>query len=125
MSQVFAFECSVKGTDWRQIINHSSPGKAKYDYWLDVRESWPDVPFTAIRCRKIGAAHSSPDFIRNAAYRGLPDVRCGQRVRVDDSTGIIVSHNSSANFDVLFDKDAPKFAGLTLNVHPNECVLVA
>lgn len=56
-----------------------------------------------------------------ARRRGVPDARCGQRVLVGKSRGVIIGHNSSLNFDVLFDDDDPKFAGLTLNVHPADC----
>lgn len=120
---VFAFEVSVKDTDWKKVINAHSAGQAKADYWRDVRECW-DVPFTAMRCRKLGKPETSSAFIRNAVYRGLPDVRCGQRVNVGNATGVIVGHNSSANFDVLFDTDSPRFAGLRLNVHPDDCEIL-
>ena len=116
---LFAYEVSVAGRDWRQIVNARTPGKAKHSYHRQVLDAWPDVPFTAMRCRKVGAPQTSDAFRRNAAYRGLPDVRCGQRVIVGEARGAIVGHNSSANFDVLFDDDSPRYAGLTLNVHPN------
>ena len=114
---VFAFEVSVKGTDWARVVNARTRGAAKADYHRDVAESWPDIPFTAIQCRKLGAPRSSEDFIRVATKRGLPAMRCGDRVRVGDATGVIVGHNSSANFDVLFD-DGGRYAGQVLNVHP-------
>jgi hypothetical protein len=123
MKDVFAFEVTVKGTNWHQVINHATAGKAKAKYWRDVRESWPDVPFTAIRCRKLGSPRTSAEFVRNAVYRGLPNVKCGQRVQVGQSAGVIVGHNSSANFDVLFDDDSPLYAGQILNVHPSECLI--
>jgi hypothetical protein len=124
MNEVFAFEVSVAGTDWTKVINHRSAGKAKYEYWRDVTESWPDVPITAMRARKIGAPRTSEAFERNAKYRGMPEVKCGQRVKVGNALGVIVGHNSSANFDVLFDDDAPKYAGRRLNVHPQEIELL-
>lgn len=119
MSEVFAFEVSVRDTDWTQIVNARRAGKAKADYWRDVHESWENVRYTDIRCRKIGRPHTSEQFKRNAEYRGMPDVRCGQRVLVGESQGVIVGHNSSANFDILFDDDAPKYAGMVLNCHPD------
>lgn len=121
---ICAFEVSVKGTDWRRIINARTAGQAKSEYHSDIRESWPDVPFTAIRCCKLGAAYTSREFHRNAIYRGLPDVKCGQLIKVGDACGVIIGHNSSANFDVLFDDDSPLYAGLTLNVHPGECRVI-
>jgi hypothetical protein len=126
MNEVFAFEVSVKGTDWTKIINARSAGKAKHEYYRSVVESWPDVPFTAMRARKYnsGRPYTSEAFERNANYRGLPAVKCGDRVRVADCCGVIVGHNSSANFDVLFDDDAPRYGGMRLNVHPQDVQLI-
>jgi hypothetical protein len=124
MNEVFAFEVSVKGTNWSKIVNARTAGKAKYDYYRDVLDAWQDMPFTVMRCRKLGPAFTSQRFIENATYRGMPDVRCGQRVKVGDAVGCIVGHNSSANFDVLFDDDSPKYPGLTLNCHPSSVELL-
>lgn len=118
MTEVFAFECNVAGKDWADTINAHTRGKAKAAYFSRVREAWPDIPFTALLCRKLGRPHTNNGFVRNAEYRGMPEVRCGQRVRVGKAIGAIVGHNSSANFDVLFDLDSPEWAGLTLNCHP-------
>jgi len=120
---IFAFECSVKDAPWGpSIINSTTSGKAKCEYFRDVTDPWPDVRFIDIRVRKVGAAHTSEGFVRNVKYRGMPDVKCGQRVKVNGNSGWIVGHNSSANFDVLFDSG--KWAGCTLNVHPSEITLV-
>lgn len=100
-SALFAWEVSVKGTDWTKIVNARTSGQAKRDYHLDVRDAWPDVPYTAMRCRKIGAPHTSERFKHNARYRGMPDVKCGQRVKVGEARGVIVGHNDSANASVL------------------------
>ena len=121
MRKIFAFELSVKGTNWKKIINHETAGKAKYSYWLDVRESWPDIPFTDIRCRKIGNPYTSDGFVRNAIYRGRPEIKCGQRVVIEGNAGVIIGYNSSANFDILFDEGP--FDGLILNCHPDSCQL--
>ena len=119
---IFAFEVSVKGTDWTCIVNARTPGQAKRHYHLAVIDAWPDIPYTTLRCRKLGAPHTSADFERNARYRGIENVRCGTPVRVGAAHGVVVGHNDSANLDVLFDADSPKFANLRLNVHPAECV---
>lgn len=119
MTQLFAFECRHAGADrGGTIYNASSRGKALVQYLLDVRDCWPDVQFTDLRARKVGGPHTSEQFIRNARYRGLPKVRCGQRVKVGEAYGAIVGHNACANFDVLFDEGG-KHSGLTLNVHPS------
>lgn len=118
-TKVFAFEVRVAGEDWAVIINAHSRGQAKAHFW---QENSSDVPFTAIRARKLGAPQTPESFLHTARYRGLPDARCGQRVRVGDATGVIVGSNCSANFDVLFDTDSPRHAGLRLNVHPQEIV---
>ena len=121
--KIFSFNCYPKGKEeWSRIINSNSKGRAKSEYWREINESW-DVPFTAIRAQKVGAPQTSYSFVRNAVYRGLPDVKCGQRVKVGDSFGFIVGHNSYANFDVLFDADS-KYPNLTLNVHPDGMEIV-
>jgi hypothetical protein len=114
---------NVKGKEWGQIVNARTRGKAKSDYLRDVRDAWPSVPYTAILCRKIGAPHTSLKFERNARYRGMPNLKCGQRVKVGEARGVIVGHNDSANLDVLFDDDSPMYPGLTLNCHPNSIEL--
>ena len=113
----------MRGRNWQRTINHASAGKARYEYLLDLRDAWPDATFADISVRKIGPAHTSEAFKRTAAYRGMPDVRCGQRVEIRSpdgpALGVIVGHNESANFDVLFDEDT-YFRGGIGNVHPME-----
>lgn len=123
---VFAFKVWVQQRpEWERVINARSAGKAKGAYYRSLAESWPDMPYTALRCRKIGGPHTSSAFTRNAQYRGIPEVRCGQRVAVGEGRGAVVGHNLSANFNVLFDDDSPLYPGQTLNVHPGGCVLLA
>ena len=120
--ELSAYEVSVVGqSDWKQIVNARSAGKAKVVYFSDLRESWPSIPFIALRVRCLGGPHTSDEFRRVADYRGLPAVRCGQLVRVGDATGVIVGHNGSANFDVLFDNNVGPYSGQVLNVHPASC----
>lgn len=124
MNECYAFECWLKDEPtWTKVINARSRGKAKVQYFRDVSDSW-EIDYRDIRSRKMGNPVTSERFIHNAKYRGMPDVRCGQKVEVLGNKGFIVGHNSSANFDVLFDDDAPHYAGLTLNVHPNDIELV-
>jgi hypothetical protein len=122
---VYAFEVGVKGTDWTGIVNARTAGQAKSWYHRQVTEAWPSIPYTAITCRKVGAPESSEGFVRNAEYRGVPHVRCGQRVLVcGKARGVIVGHNGSANFDVLFDADSPLYPNVRGNVHPAECQFI-
>lgn len=120
---VFAWECNVRGKDWHRTINHLTAGKARYQYLLDLRDAWPDASFADITVRKVGPAHTSEAHKRTAAYRGRPELTCGRRVEVCSGSqralGVIVGHNDSANFDVLFDEDT-YFAGGIGNVHPSE-----
>ena len=124
---VFAWECNVRGKEWKRTINHLTAGKARYEYLLDVRDAWPDVTFADITVRKVGPAHTSEEFRRTATYRGRPELECGARVEVcsgnQRALGVIVGHNDSANFDVLFDEDT-YFKGGIGNVHPSEIRVV-
>lgn len=117
---VFAWEVSVSGADWTRTVNAHTRGQAKSWYYHEVLDAYPDLPWTAIRARKAGRPRTSPDFARNARYRGWAGVQCGQRVLVGRARGVIVGHNASANFEVLFDRDSPQYAGLRLSCHPDE-----
>jgi hypothetical protein len=130
-SSVFAFAVRVNGApQWGETIyNTTTAGRAKNAHYVSVSEAWPDLKFTDMRVRKVGAPHTSAEFRRTAAYRSMPNLNCGQRIEVAVgqgriAQGTIVGHNSSANFDVLFDEGGP-YAGLTLNVHPQELTLLA
>jgi hypothetical protein len=116
IGQVFAFECRF--SDFTRTVNATKAGTARYQYLLDIRESYPDATFADIRVRKIGPAHSSDAFLRTATYRGMPELRCGEEVRVSGRRGFVVGHNDSANFDVLFAEG--EWAGAVLNCHPND-----
>jgi len=123
-NSVFSFEVWVRDRhDFRRVINARTAAKAKADYLLDLKDAGYGYTFTDLRVRKIGQPRTSDEFRRNAAYRGMPDLECGQRVIVGEGRGVIVGHNSSANFDVLFDDDCKKYAGMTLNVHPGDIKL--
>lgn len=124
---VYAWECNVRGEDWARIINHRTAGKARYEYLLDLRDAWPEASFADITVRKVGQAYTSEAHKRTAAYRGRPELTCGTMVEVRSggqrALGVIVGHNDSANFDVLFDEDTC-FAGGIGNVHPSEIHIV-
>lgn len=121
---VYAFEVWAVGSEHRSTINARTSGAARYDYLLDVLDCWPDVKYTDLRARKIGPARTSEAFLRTARYRGMPDLRCGDPVTVNGRAGVVVGHNDSANFDVLFDAGTD-WAGSVLNVHPSELVRAA
>lgn len=117
--EVFAFEVSVKGNEWSQIVHATTRGQAKARYYRDVTDPYPDLPYTLIRARKVGRPRTSEEFIRVAVYRGLPKLRCGDRVVACGHAGVVVGHNDSANFDVLFDPGTP-YGGQVGNVHPGD-----
>lgn len=122
---VSSYACRVSwAPEWGETIyNARTAGQAKVRHFWEVHDAWDNTKYTDIRCRKVGAPHTSERFIENAKYRGMPDVRCGQRVRVGaDGEGVIVGHNASANFDVLFDTG--RYAGQTLNCHPRSVELL-
>ncbi len=111
---IFAFEVWPVGSEHRHVMNARSADAARYEYVLEVRDCWPDVKYTDIQSRKLGPAHTSEALMRTARYRGMPNLRCGEAVIVDGLPGVVVGHNDSANFDVLFES-----AGIG-NVHPSE-----
>lgn len=119
MTKVSAYECFIKNEpSVTRIINAASDLKARYRFWLDVHDVNPNIRLIDVRSRKRGGPYTSPGFLRTAKERGVPHARCGDRVKVGESEGTIVGHNSSSNFDVLFDTGP--YAGSQLNVHPSE-----
>ena len=123
--KISSYQVSVKNkSDWGQIINSPTPGKAKSEYYRNLLDSWPDIPYTSITVKKIGAAFTSEQFENNAKYRGLSGLKCGQKVEVNNNIGYIVGHNNSANFDVYFIEENSKYKDITLNVHPSELIIL-
>jgi hypothetical protein len=120
MSQISSYEVTVAGKpEWGMIINASTAAKAKHEYHTHLLDAWPDIPWTALRCRKLGAPHTSERFIQNAAYRARGSAKCGSRVNVGGNTGTIVGHDCNCNFEVEFYADS-KYKGARLSVHPSE-----
>lgn len=99
-------------------VNAASAGQAKRGHHRTIRESWPEVPYTAMRARVAGPPHSDEHFLHVARLRGRPGVRCGDRVRLDrpdGREGTIVGCTTGANWEVLFDD------GGGGAVHPDSC----
>ena len=48
-----AFEVNVKGREWASVIRAETAGKAKYEYLLDVQDSWPDISFKDLTCHTL------------------------------------------------------------------------
>jgi hypothetical protein len=122
-SAVYAFEVWVAGTDWPpQVINARTRGKAKYDYWLRVTDAWSDIPITAMRSRRIGSVRNVGQLFEQVCrIRQMPaGFRCGSRVACGEALGTVVGSDSSANFLVLFDDDAPEMAGVECHMHPSD-----
>ncbi len=109
-----AYAYRLRGHDHETIINSASPGRAKREFLLDL--DIDGIRFTDIRIRCLGPAVTTDGIRRVAEHRGVPFVRAGMLVEVGGERGRIVGHNSSANFDVLFETG--RWAGQVLNCHP-------
>lgn len=119
-----AYILTIVDSEYETVVNATSVGKAKYEYWLTVHDCFPDLKFTDIRARIYGSGepYSSENYKRVASYRGKNDIQCGDKVIIssdmgsETDEGYVVGHNSSANFDVYFTTG--KYSGLRMNVHP-------
>lgn len=123
---ISSYFVTVKNKEnWGQTINAPSAGRAKSEYYRNLLDSWPDIPYTSIRVKKINnKPFTSEQFKSNAKYRGFSNLKCGQKVEVNNNIGYIVGHNASANFNVYFENDNPRYKDITLSVHPNELVIL-
>lgn len=55
MAAARAYQVGIKNWDgFSKTIFANTPGKAKSSYYLDIRESYPDLPFTALICHSLG-----------------------------------------------------------------------
>ena len=116
-----SYAVSIRGFEWSpRIIHHESAGKAKYEFFLDVTDAYPDLKYTQITACRVDAGPDERihrDFVRTATMRGVPFARIGMAVEVDGTKGEIAGNNSDANFDILFLEGPHK--GQILNCHPN------
>jgi hypothetical protein len=113
---VSAYACRLRGSEHETVINSTSPGRAKREFLLDL--DMGGVEYTDIRVRRVGGPVTTDGIKRVAEHRGVPFAKAGMRVIVSGEPGRIVGHNSSGNFDVLFDEGS-KWAGNVINSHPN------
>lgn len=111
-----AFECRIRGWDSGTVLNRETSGQAKADYFRNIA-SEVGAKYTDIRVRRLGGPVTTEGITRTAKYRGVPFARAGMRVKVENDYGRIVSHNDSANWDILFETG--RWKGETLNCHPN------
>lgn len=54
------YEISLRGDyegKYTQRVMALSAGKAKYDYWLDARDAWPEFHWRELRCKSLGLAY--------------------------------------------------------------------
>jgi hypothetical protein len=114
MSELCAFACRVVGSEHETVVHETSRGRAKSQFVRDL--DIDGIGFTDIRSRNLGKPMNTEGISRVAKHRGVPFAKAGMRVQVGQSRGHIVGHNSSANFDVLFDEGPYK--GARLNCHP-------
>jgi len=118
--EIFAFECWIPNAPWgdvRETVNAASLGAAKVTYWRRVTDAWAEIPYTAVRVRKVGAPYSSPEFLLGVAYRGIPHARCGDRVSWGKTgRGVIVDFGGGGAWLQVLTDDAQR-----LYVHPAEC----
>lgn len=116
-----AYAVNIKGFSHpSRIIHHESAGKAKYQFFLDVIDVYPDLKYTQITACRVGVEPDNMvhrDFIRTATMREVPFAKIGMLVEVDGCKGQIAGNNSSANFNILFLEGQRK--GQVLNCHPN------
>ena len=116
--KVRSYECWVDGyREHAREVNHVSLGKAKAEFWRDVCDCWPDLPFTAIRGRSLGSPWTSPQLKNTAEYRGVPGLQAGDEVEVGGRAGWVVGSDASANFRVVFQD------GGQGSVHVSEMVI--
>lgn len=108
-----AFKVSVIGRDWATTIHAASPGQAKYQYLLGLREAWPGLTFKDLTYHSLGHPRTTERFLSVADHRGL-NWRIGDIVEFQGERGALVDANDSCNFEVLFPN------GRRVPIHPGD-----
>lgn len=96
----------------RSTVLAPTPGKAKYEYYQDVKEGWSDLAFKdflkKVHCRKVGEANhecmftDKANFERMCEHRLIPFAYQGMRVEVAGKMGTIIG-NYGMNLLVAMD----------------------
>lgn len=115
--QLRAYSCTVVGTNWDTVVHALTREKARYLYWRQVTDAWPDTPFTAIRARLLGLPRTTEKFHHTALYRKAW-FRIGDKVRVGNSIGFVADSDDSANF--VIHVISGEWANRIVHVHISE-----
>lgn len=117
------YEICIRGYDWPMTIIGDTPGKAKYNAYLEhceVFENFQQFIRYISSCRRLWKFQPRDLFSRDidgfetvCQYRGIPFAKIGMEVTVDGRHGVICGANSAANLDVCFDGDT-----FVTNCHP-------
>jgi hypothetical protein len=104
------------------ILNGISEGYVKSKFYKNLKD-FLKIKFTDVRVKLLGAPYSSEGFLKNAKYRNLPNLRCGDLVDVNGNLGYVIGYGSSALIEIIFEKYQNK-KNVTLFVHPDEIKMV-
>ena len=93
---------------WRRTVHASSLQQARYEYYLDLHDTWQECKYIDIRGRRVGAAVYDKEVEKISKYRGLPFVKVNMRCSVDGRFGRIIGGGRSggAYFTICFDNGA-------------------
>ena len=110
---LYAFECRAKDADWHTIVNAPTAGKARYQYWLEALDAWPELKLTEISVRKAGAPVSS-DMLRQVNEMRGRRFQAGDTVTLRDGRHGRISGagGGGAYFQIWIDGCGPAY------VHP-------
>jgi hypothetical protein len=112
---VFAFEVwTTCDPHVRTIINQRTRDRARYEYFVSVRDWCQGLRFIEVRGRKLGAPVTTHELAAVLKERQRPDLRAGVGV-VHDGRGGVVVDACGGYVAVLFDH-----ADWQMPVHPGE-----
>lgn len=109
------YEISLRGDHegkYTQRVMALSAGKAKYDYWLDAREAWPEFHWRDLRCKSMGLAYvlkppadeherRTLELLRHAM--GLDHLGFNQRGGVEGHRNHYASYRDGTDWDFLME----------------------
>lgn len=113
-----AYECRVVGSPHVRTLNAVSASKARYQYYIDVSDCWPDVRYIDVRSKFAGKPQSNEIFRHVCELRGV-DWHVGDKVEVLGRVGWLADACSGANFEIHTAE------GHVLYAHPSEIRVIS
>lgn len=101
-SLIHAYACVYLHPQIGQAIyNASSAQEAKFLHMQSMKDVFPDASMSNVFVHRLGIPLTSRDFAELAKKEGVPQLRCGRVVELDEGKAVLIGHQDNL-FEVQF-----------------------